>query len=39
VDQGDAVAIEVFDEPDVAAAKHRAGMRRLVALQLKDLSR
>ncbi|MFC5500210.1 ATP-dependent RNA helicase HrpA [Caenimonas terrae] len=36
VDQGDAVAIEVFDEPDVAAAKHRAGLRRLFALQLKD---
>jgi ATP-dependent helicase HrpA len=36
VDHGDAVAIEVFDEPDVAAAKHRAGLRRLFALQLKD---
>jgi ATP-dependent helicase HrpA len=36
VDQGDCVAIEVFDEPDVAAAKHRIGMRRLIALQLKD---
>jgi len=30
------VEIEVFDEPDVAAAKHRLGLRRLVALQLKD---
>ncbi|HEY1392066.1 MAG TPA: DUF3418 domain-containing protein, partial [Methylibium sp.] len=30
------VEIEVFDEPDVAAAKHRAGLRRLVALQLKE---
>ncbi|WP_296355111.1 ATP-dependent RNA helicase HrpA [Ramlibacter sp.] len=36
IDQNDAVAIEVFDEPDVAAAKHRAGLRRLFALQLKD---
>ncbi len=36
VDAGDAVTIEVFDEPAVAAAKHRAGLRRLLALQLKD---
>ncbi|MEJ5988846.1 ATP-dependent RNA helicase HrpA [Ramlibacter sp. PS3R-8] len=36
IDKGDAVAIEVFDEPDVAAAKHRAGLRRLFALQLRD---
>jgi len=36
IDQGDGVMIEVFDEPEVAAAKHRAGMRRLIALQLKD---
>ncbi len=36
VDQGDAVSIEVFDEPEVAAAKHRAGLRRLCALQIKD---
>lgn len=36
VDQGDAVAIEVFDEPEVAAARHRIGLRRLFALQLKD---
>ncbi len=36
VDTGDAVTIEVFDEPAVAAAKHRAGLRRLFALQLKD---
>ncbi len=36
VDHGDAVSIEVFDEPEVAAAKHRAGLRRLFALQLKD---
>ncbi|MFL6695388.1 MAG: DUF3418 domain-containing protein, partial [Ramlibacter sp.] len=36
VDQGDAVTLEVFDEPDVAAAKHRVGLRRLVALQIRD---
>ena len=36
IDAGDAVLVEVFDEPDVAAARHRAGLRRLFALQLKD---
>ncbi len=36
IDLGDAVTIEVFDEPDVAAAKHRAGLRRLFALQIRD---
>ncbi len=36
IDRGDAVTIEVFDEPGVAAAKHRAGLRRLFALQLRD---
>jgi ATP-dependent helicase HrpA len=36
VDRGSHVVIEVFDEPDVAAAKHRAGLRRLVALQIRD---
>jgi ATP-dependent helicase HrpA len=36
IDQGDAVTIEVFDEPEVAASKHRAGLRRLFALQIKD---
>jgi ATP-dependent helicase HrpA len=36
VDLGDAVSIEVFDEPDVAATKNRAGLRRLFALQIKD---
>jgi ATP-dependent helicase HrpA len=36
VDTGDAVRIEVFDEPDMAASKHRAGLRRLFALQIKD---
>ncbi|HLL19672.1 MAG TPA: ATP-dependent RNA helicase HrpA [Rubrivivax sp.] len=36
IDVGDAVEVEVFDEPDAAAAKHRAGLRRLVALQLRE---
>ena len=36
IDAGDAVTIEVFDEPDVAAARHRAGLRRLFSLQIKD---
>ena len=36
IDRGAHVEIEVFDEPDVAAARHRAGLRRLVALQLRD---
>lgn len=36
IDKGDAVTIEVFDEPEVAAAKHRSGLRRLFALQMKD---
>lgn len=36
IDMGDAVTIEVFDEPDVATAKHRAGLRRLFSLQIKD---
>jgi ATP-dependent helicase HrpA len=36
IDDGDAVRIEVFDEPEVAQARHRAGLRRLFALQVKD---
>jgi ATP-dependent helicase HrpA len=36
IDAGDAVTVEVFDEPEVAATKHRAGLRRLFALQLKE---
>ncbi len=36
VDNCDSVAIEVFDEPEVAAARHRVGLRRLVALQIKE---
>ena len=39
IDHGGHVEIEVFDEPGVAAAKHRAGLRRLVALQIKDALR
>jgi ATP-dependent helicase HrpA len=36
IDKATHVEIEVFDEPDVAAARHRAGLRRLVALQIKE---
>ncbi|WP_439648606.1 ATP-dependent RNA helicase HrpA [Hydrogenophaga flava] len=36
IDDGEAVRIEVFDEPEVAQARHRAGLRRLFALQIKD---
>ncbi|MEW6466118.1 MAG: ATP-dependent RNA helicase HrpA [Pseudomonadota bacterium] len=36
IDHGDAVTLEVFDEPEVAAARHRAGLRRLFALQIRD---
>ncbi len=36
IDRATHVEIEVFDEPEVAAAKHRAGLRRLIALQLKE---
>ena len=36
VDKGAHVEIEVFDEPDVAAQRHRAGFRRLVALQIRE---
>lgn len=36
LDNGDAVTIEVFDEPEVAAKQHRNGLRRLCALQIKD---
>ncbi len=39
VDHGDHVEIEVFDEPDAAAQRHRAGLRRLFALQLRDTLR
>ncbi len=36
IDLLDAVTIEVFDEPEMALAKHRAGLRRLFSLQIKD---
>ena len=36
LDLGDAVGIEVFDEPEVAMARHREGLRRLFSLQIKD---
>lgn len=36
IDRGTHVVVEVFDEPDVAATRHRAGLRRLVALQIRD---
>uniref|UniRef100_UPI00058D0017 DUF3418 domain-containing protein n=1 Tax=Ideonella sp. B508-1 TaxID=137716 RepID=UPI00058D0017 len=36
IDKGAHVEIEVFDEPDVAAARHRGGLRRLVALQIRE---
>jgi ATP-dependent helicase HrpA len=36
IDKGAHVEIEVFDEPEIAAAKHRAGLRRLVALHIRD---
>ncbi|WP_382325120.1 ATP-dependent RNA helicase HrpA [Hydrogenophaga sp. UC242_53] len=36
VDDGEAVRIEVFDEPEVAQARHREGLRRLCALQIRD---
>ncbi|WP_439519434.1 ATP-dependent RNA helicase HrpA [Hydrogenophaga sp.] len=36
IDDGEAVRIEVFDEPEVAHARHREGLRRLFALQIRD---
>ncbi|MDP1692317.1 MAG: ATP-dependent RNA helicase HrpA [Burkholderiaceae bacterium] len=36
IDKQTGVEIEVFDEPGMATAKHRAGLRRLIALQLKE---
>ena len=36
VDHGVHVEIEIFDEPDLAAARHRAGLRRLVSLQIRE---
>ncbi|TCS35734.1 ATP-dependent helicase HrpA [Paucimonas lemoignei] len=36
VDKGSHCDIEVFDDPDEAARIHHAGLRRLMALQLKE---
>ncbi|MGE3160414.1 MAG: ATP-dependent RNA helicase HrpA [Burkholderiales bacterium] len=36
VDAGDAVTLQVFDAPEEAAAAHRAGVRRLLAIAFKD---
>jgi len=36
IDRGNHVVVEVFDEPESAIAQHRAGLRRLVALQIRD---
>ncbi len=36
IDKAEHVEIEVCDEPDVAAVKHRAGLRRLVALAIRE---
>jgi ATP-dependent helicase HrpA len=36
VDHATHVEIEVFDEPEAAAARHRAGLARLLALQLRE---
>ena len=36
IDHTDGVSIEVFDEPEVAQARHREGLRRLFALQIRD---
>lgn len=36
IDKGSHVEIEVFDEPDGAATQHRAGLRRLVALAIRE---
>jgi len=36
IDKTTHVEIEVFDEPDLAALRHRAGLRRLVALQIRE---
>lgn len=36
IDKTDHVCIEVFDEPKEAAIQHQIGLRRLVALQIRD---
>jgi len=35
-DEGDSVALRVFDTPEKAEAAHRAGLRRLFALELRE---
>ncbi|HXC39072.1 MAG TPA: ATP-dependent RNA helicase HrpA, partial [Burkholderiales bacterium] len=39
VDAGNAVRLEVFDSEEAARAAHRAGLRRLFMLQLKEQAR
>jgi len=36
VDRGDCAELQVFDEPEVARREHRAGLRRLFALALRE---
>jgi ATP-dependent helicase HrpA len=36
VDRGDAVELQVFDEPERAQREHRAGLRRLFAIVLRE---
>ena len=36
IDRSTHVEIEVFDEPEVAATRHRGGLRRLVSLQIRE---
>jgi ATP-dependent helicase HrpA len=36
IDQGSGVRIEVFDEPEQAQGLHRQGLRRLIALQIRE---
>ena len=36
VDRSDAVELQVFDEPEVAMREHRAGLRRLFAIALRE---
>jgi ATP-dependent helicase HrpA len=39
VDRGETVDLEVFDSPDRARSAHRAGLRRLFMVQLKEQAR
>ncbi|MDA0224728.1 MAG: ATP-dependent RNA helicase HrpA [Proteobacteria bacterium] len=36
VDEGDAVSLQVFDAAETAAARHRLGVRRLLALAMRE---